>query len=46
MTKDQKQVAKSLALFVGFKIALYVSIYYAAKAARKATDRYAAHQPN
>lgn len=35
MTKDQKQVIIAFASFIGFKIALYSAIVYAAKVYRE-----------
>jgi hypothetical protein len=35
MTNDQKRVMRSLAMLLGFKVVLYVSIAYSAKKYRK-----------
>lgn len=40
MTRDQKQVLKSLLLFAAFKAVLYLAINQAAKAAREAIAKH------
>jgi len=35
MTKDEKQVLYSVAIFIGVKVAIYIAIYYAAKVTRR-----------
>lgn len=44
MTRDQKQVLKSLLAFVAFKAILYIGINQAARAAREAIAKYEAEQ--